>query len=72
MEVAVRGEWGVAGEGRVIVHAPKFPSLGKCIMPPLACVLTYLRASFRLHLWGDRCNAYSIASYRNTLLIMSL
>ena len=61
--VAVKGEGGVAGEGRV-VGIPKFHSWGKCIMPlmninsdwmsntSLACVLTYLFifGSFKLHL----------------------
>ena len=46
----MRGEGGVAGEGRV-VGGPKFHSWGKCTMPltqigcpmlTLACVLTYL------------------------------
>ena len=46
----MRGESGVAGEGRV-VGVPKFHSWGKCTMPltqiecatfPLACVLTYI------------------------------
>ena len=32
MGVAVRGEGGVAGEGRV-VGVPKFHSWGKCTMP---------------------------------------
>ena len=61
---AVRGESGVAGEGRV-VGLPKFHSWGECTMPliistqigcptlPLACVLTYviiLCGSFISHL----------------------
>ena len=46
----MRGEGGVAGEGRV-VGVPKLQSWGKCTMPltqigypllPLACVLTYI------------------------------
>ena len=61
LRVAVRGEGGVAGEGRV-VGVPKFHSWGKCTIPyelstqtgcpmlPLACVLTYGRRSFKLHL----------------------
>ena len=46
----MRGEGGVAGEGRV-VGVPKFDSWGKCTVPlaeigwqtlPLACVLCYV------------------------------
>ena len=58
----MRGEGGVAGEGRV-VGVPKFHSWGKCTMPltninsnwmsntSLACVL-FIYRSFILHLGG--------------------
>ena len=57
----MRGEGGVAGEGRV-VGLPKFHSWGKCTMPLTninsdrmsntfsgLCII-YLRGSFKLHL----------------------
>ena len=62
--VAVRGDSGVAGEGRV-VGVPKFHSWGKCTMPLTninsdlmsnassgLCniLIIYLRGSFKLHL----------------------
>ena len=61
--VAVRGDSGVAGEGRV-VGVQKFHSWGKCTMPltninsdwmsstssGLCIILGYLRGSFMLHL----------------------
>ena len=66
--VAMRGDGGVASEGRV-VGVPKFHSRGKCTVTlqistqigcptlPLACVLycyiIYLRGSFKLHLGGN-------------------
>ena len=62
----MRGDGGVAGEGR-IVGVPKFHSWGKCTMPLtninsdwmsnassglriILCYLYYIRGSFKLHL----------------------
>ena len=59
----MRGDGGVAGEGRVVV-IPKFHSWGKCTMPltninsdwmsnasfRLCIILYYLHGSFKLHL----------------------
>ena len=60
----MRGDSGVAGEGKVVgIHVPKFHSLGKCTMPltninsdwmsnassGLCIILLYCR-SFKLHL----------------------
>ena len=40
--VAVRGDGGVAGEGRIVVGVPKLHSWGKCTMPLMGCPMLAL------------------------------